>query len=211
LSKKKIDNVEAAARGPDAMYWIDDNGRVFTRLSLGAIVECLPVADRLLRVGEIFSPPPAVLLPPTYVIKDVTGDEETRDHDEVSIADPKTTDEERAAWANYLERKAVYDGKVAEAERRKNAARGEFIALKGIRLVDSPDLEAWAEEQRERWGIGVDASAPGGLPLQYVSAEVIRTEDDGRRVTLGIFRASGLEKEALDTVESTFRREMGRP
>lgn len=194
-------------------YKVEDNGTVVVTTSSGWIVECQPVAALLLRVGQnLVEPLPPE--PPTYTVIGIGGASEQRPYDQEAADDPKTPDEDRAKWAVYLEQKRVYEAEVARITNQRNEMRGRFMALRGVRVRDLPvDLEAWAEEQRTLFGFEIEDN---GLPhehalrLAFIDNEVIHTAEDGAKITAGIMRASGLDQEALDSVEATFLNTLGR-
>ena len=76
-----------------------------------------------------------------------------------------------------------------------------------------PDnLDEWVDEQRLLFGFEIednDLPHDAALLLAFIDNEVIHTAEDGAKITAGIMRASGLDQEALDTVEATFRDSLG--
>jgi hypothetical protein len=172
----------------------------------------MPVADLLLRVGSNLVDPPEPEAP-TYTITGAGGAEEQRTHTQESIDDPKTTDEERIAWAFYLEQLEEWEAHTAELDTKRGELRGRFMALRGVKVRGLPDdLQAWANEQQLLYGFEVDDQ---GLPhdkallLAFIDQEIIRTPTDGAKVTAGILRASGLDQEALDAAEASFLDSLG--
>lgn len=195
------------------LYHVEDDGTVVTTTSSGWEIECMPVADLLLRTGQnLVEPDPPD--PPTYTITGAGGETDERAYDQEAIDDPNTSDEDREKWTVYLEAKADYDAKMAAVEQKRNEMRGRFMALRGVKVRNLPDdLDTWAEEQRVLFGFEI---ADDGLPhdaalrLAFIDNEVIRTQTDGAKITAGIMRASGLAQEALDSVEATFLDTLGR-
>ena len=194
------------------LYRVEQNGAIVVTTASGWEVECQPVADLLLRVGQNLVEPelPDV---PTYVVTGAGGETETRTYDQEAIDDPKTPDEDREAWATYLDEKAAYDAAMEAVEQKRNELRGRFMALRGVKVRGLPgDLETWANEQRTLFGFEIEDD---GLPhsaallLAYIDQHIIRTQADGAKVTAGIMRASGLAQEALDSVEATFLDSLG--
>ena len=192
-------------------YTVEEDGTVIVTTATGWAVVCQPVADLLLRVGRnIADPTPPE--PPTYVIAGIGEATERRAYDAVAAADDKTPPEDKEKWAAYVEAKAAYDSEVAESERRRNEMRGRFLALRGVKVRGLPaDLEAWAEEQEMLFGLTIDTTLPRptALLLAFIDQNVVRTADDGAKIVAGILRASGMDQEALDSVEATFRNTMG--
>jgi hypothetical protein len=192
-------------------YQVEEDGTVVVTTSTGWECECQPVADLLLRVGsnllELEEPQP-----PTYIAHGVGGATETKTYDQEGIDDPSTPEEDKAAWADYLERKAAYDERAADNERKRNEMRGRFMALRGIKVRGMPEnLDAWAQEQSLLFGLEIDENLPrdAALKLAFIDAEVVRTAQDGAKITAGMMRAQGMDQEALDTVEATFRDSLG--
>jgi len=194
------------------LYRVEDDGKVIATTASGWDCECMPVADLLLRVGQNIVDPPEPE-PPTYTITGVGGATEERPHTADSIADPKTTDEERLAWAFYLEQIEEWEAHTAELDQQRGELRGRFMALRGVKVRGLPDdLGAWADEQHLLYGFEI---ADDGLPhdkallLAFIDQEIIRTPTDGAKVTAGILRASGLDQEALDAAEASFLDSLG--
>ena len=194
------------------LYRVEQNGAIVVTTASGWEVECQPVADLLLRVGQNLVEPelPDV---PTYVVTGAGGETEMRTYDQEAIDDPKTPDEDREKWAAYLDEKTAYDAAMEAVEQKRNELRGRFMALRGVKVRGRPDdLDAWADEQRTLFGFEI---ADDGLPhdaallLAYIDQHVIRTQSDGAKVTAGIMRASGLAQEALDSIEATFLDSLG--
>ena len=186
------------------LYTVQPDGTVIATVQSGWQVECLPVGDLLLRVGSHIERPEEPE-PPTYSMDGVGGSQETRTHDAESIADPKTSEAERAAWTVYTAKLTAYEKRTAEIDAQINEMRGTFINLEGIKVIGLPDdLAGWAEKQRARYGFEIDGSTPEDLLLAFIEHHVIRTAKDGVRITAGILRASGLDQEALDAAEATF-------
>ena len=189
-------------------YEIED-GRVYVTTSTGARVECLAMGDQLMRVGTAILDPTEPTVP-MYTAVSVEGGTEDFPHDEKSIQDPKTPDEDRAAWAEYLVAKADHDAKAAANESRRATLRVRFMALRATRVVGHPDLEEWAREQEEEWAIPVPDGETDRL-LFYWTTEAVKTQEDGYKVFNGVMAATGLDEEVLDQVEEMFRNSLGRP
>lgn len=186
------------------LYTVESDGTVITTTQSGWTVECLPVGDLMLQVGShlVYPDEPA---PPTYTITGVGGETEERQHDAESIRDPKTSDEDRAAWDVYQDALREYETKTDELDTQTNEMRGTFINLEGMRVRGLPDdLKAWAANQTARYGFEIDTTTPDDLLLAFIGHNVIRTARDGVRIAAGILRASGLDQEALDQAERSF-------
>lgn len=190
-------------------YEIED-GRVYVTTSTGARVECLAMGDQLMRVGTAILDPTEPTVP-MYEVPDFTGGEpEVFPHNAKSIEDANTSDEDRAAWAEYLVAKADRDAKAAANESRRATLRVRFMALRATRVVGQPDLEEWAREQEEEWAIPVPDGETDRL-LFYWTTEAVKTQEDGYKVFNGVMAATGLDEEVLDQVEEMFRNSLGRP
>lgn len=192
-------------------YTVEKDGSVIVTTATGWAVVCQPVADLLLRVGRnITDPTPPE--PPTYTVAGIGGATEEKTYDAEGAADPKTPPEDKERWAAYVEERAAYDAQIADIERQRNEMRGRFLALRGIKARGLPaDLEAWAAEQELLFGMTIDTALPRptALLLAFIDQNVVRTADDGAKIVAGILRASGMDSEALDAVEATFRHTMG--
>lgn len=190
---------------------IEDDGivrKVFVTLSNGREVQCNPVARQFALVGSSIADPPGPA-PPQYTITGVGGAKEKRDHDAESIKDPKTNDKEKAAWAKYLKRLASWQAKVDLNADKREAMNARFLSLRAVTIPDIPqDLVAWAEEQETLYGIAPDKdnglSPEINARLLYAAEEIFSTEDDGKRIVLGVVCASGLDKETTDQMVSMF-------
>jgi len=189
-------------------FYEEREGKVYARTSSGWEVECMPVGDLLLRVGSALSVPKEPT-PPTYTVTDASGDKSDHVHDEESIKDPKTTEEEKIAWADYLVEKAQYESEMEEVEEKRRKMRGRFMAIRGIRVVNLPDLEKWADEQRDLYGFEIPDD-PRERLVEFVNTEIIRTQADGNSIVIGIYKASGMDEEVLSSIEDRFRASMGR-
>ena len=192
-------------------YTVEKDGAVIVTTATGWAAVCQPVADLLLRVGRnIAEPTPPE--PPTYEVVGAGGATEEKTYDAEGAADPHTPPEDQEKWAAYVEERAAYDEQMADIERQRNEMRGRFLALRGIKVRGLPDdLEAWAAEQELLFGMSIDTTLPRptALLLAFIDQNVVRTADDGAKIVAGILRASGMDQEALDSVEATFRHSMG--
>jgi hypothetical protein len=194
------------------LYRVEKDGAIVVTTASGWEVECQPVADLLLRVGQNLVEPEAPE-PPTYTVTGAGGETEERTYDQEAIDDPKTPEEDQVLWQAYLIEKRDYDAAMAAVEQKRNELRGRFMALRGVKVRGLPtDLETWAAEQQTLFGFEVeDDGLPhdAALQLAFIDQHVIRTQADGAKVTAGIMRASGLAQEALDSVEATFLDSLG--
>lgn len=137
--------------------------------------------------------------PPTYKVTTVTGETETHVHDETTLADEKTTDEERAAWAAYQAAQARL-----AAETNERALK--VLLLKGMDAPDPPP--EWIEEQ-EYLGIELPADRRE-LKLAYIQTEILVTPGDIADCTVKILQLSmaGMPEADIAAVEDLFRGRM---
>ena len=197
---------------PDFMR-VDDDGvrqRVYVTLATGFEVECKPVARQMAMVGSSIADPskPA---PPQYEMTGAGGAKEKRDHDPVSIEDAKTDPKEKAAWVKYLERLDKWQEKVTANQAKRDEMEARFIALRAFEVPDRPDdaaLLLWAKEQEALYGIAPESgnglSEQINVYLLWIMQEVFATEDDAKKVMLGVMRASGMDAEAIDQAVDMF-------
>jgi len=183
---------------------------VLVSLSTGYTVKCNPVARQLSMVGSSIADP-VKPTPPQYEMVGAGGAKEMRDHDEVSIEDPKTTDKERAAWDKYQERLEKWQAKVDANQEKRDEMEARFIALRAFDVPDRPsddELAAWAEEQEALFGIVPDKDnglrERTNIYLLWIEQEVLGTADDAKKIMIGVMRASGLDKEAVDQAVNMF-------
>lgn len=189
-AKRQRDELDETVRAKLARML--DMGPVLVTTSRGVEVECLPIINLLDSVEASVEYPD----PPTYVATDASGVEIERPHNEESIEDERTTDEEKAQWAQYLEA-------CAEADQRKNMLRLRVMAARGIRLADESLWERWAAEERA-WGIRVPEDE-SELRFHLFVNEVVGNPTDTYLLTMGIYRAGGADEEVLDAIEKSFR------
>lgn len=182
------------------------DGKVYVTTSTGVVVQCLPYFNELMIAGSALAYPdePPV---PTYALKDADGDEYAIPYTQEAVDDPKTPAEDRERWAAYLQLRDAYEIERAKVKRQKDEKQIRLLALKATRLVDV-DLDAWAREYREDYGIATPDDPKERL-LAYFSTEVIKEPLDGARLFAGIARASGMTEAQLDAIEDQFRRPLG--
>lgn len=120
---------------------------------------------------------------------------EEHEHDETTL----TTDEEKAAYAEYLRSTAA-----EWAVFRERALK--LTLLRGIK-IETPDLTTWRNERKFL-----------GLPLPddpleekylWIYTEVIGTLEDLRSIQRGVEIASGVSEEQIAATAALFRREVG--
>jgi len=188
-------------------FYEEKDGKVIITTSTDWQVECLPMADQLIRVGSAVEGPPEPVVP-TYTAIGFGDEPEQLLMDQAVADDPATTEEDKLKWADYLLAKIEYDREMDAIEAELGLMRMRFMALKSTRIIDMPDLDEWAAEQLEEWGILV-SSEPKTRKYEFFTAEVVKTLEDGAKLSAGILKASGLSTEVLDQVEVIFRNQMG--
>lgn len=171
---------------------------VIVTTSRGHNVMCLPIAPLLEEVREAHErkKPPI----PTYTITDVAGSEMVIAHNDTSIADENTPEEDKEKWAEYK-------AQVAEIDAELNEATMRAVAVKGIRILTMPPEEEWLAEH-EFLGLTVPEKKPE-RQYHFFKTEVIGTLDDGLNIVAGIYRASGYDEEVLSQIEGSFRSSLG--
>lgn len=185
------------------------DGKVIVTTSTGWRVECLPFGDDLMRAGTalVFPEKPE---PPNYRLGE--PEEGEREiwvpHTEASIQDPETPEEDKRAWAEYLPKLEAYGQEVSALVEQQSVMRSRVMVYRATKIVELPDLDEWAKEREEFYGI----PTPGDdreLLFQFFTGEVARTQDDVMRLMAGIMRATGVTEEVLDAFEGNFRDTMG--
>jgi len=141
----------------------------------------------------------AILDPPTYTVETAGGSEEFP-HDETSIQDENTTDEDRAAWAQYLADSAEYD-------RIMKDKCASAILRRGI--LEHPENDDWVAEQ-EYDGANVPTE-PYERRMHWIYTELFATPLDLARCIAQITRisAEGMPEDRIRAIEDTFQRALG--
>jgi hypothetical protein len=181
---------------PEALFEIED-GQIIVTTNAGRRVRCLPVAEELMIVGEGSENKP---LPPTYVVTDVSGGQVERYHNETTIKDPLTSQEERDAWEEYSAESEIW-----LAEKQKLQAR--FLAEEGIVCLDIPErdeLIKWGDKRRERYRMPIPPEYDD-LVTYYIATQIIRGNSDAEKIIAGIFAASGYDQEVLAATVARFQ------
>lgn len=134
---------------------------------------------------------------PTYKVELDEGKFVDYVHDEKSIADDKTTPEEREQWRLY--REALARQQVVSA----NKVMELFIA-KGVKLEQPIDPNGeWAELQRF-FGVEIPTN-PIQLKIHYIKTEILSSPDDINGVIAKVMEASGIDPALLSAARSSFR------
>ena len=143
-----------------SLYEIVD-GKIIVTTSTGWRVECLPYGDDLMRAGSALAFPEEPQPPRYKVGEPEEGEREVWvPYNEESIQDPNTPVEDKQAWEEYVPLRDAYRTEVGEIQARQTLMRGRVMALRATRVLDAPDLAAWAREREEFYGIPADMTQP---------------------------------------------------
>jgi len=171
----------------------------------GVWIECLPV--QLLYETMTSNIAASIEWPdaPERVTIGAGGVEVAEDITQEYIDGAYATEEEKQEWLHYQDEfeaaKATFDEKLTDAA-------AKFLATEGIRLADESLLEKW-KERDEFLGMVVP-DGPREQMEHFLQTRILGNgQIDGREIMLRIFRASGYDKEVLDTIERTFQSQMG--
>jgi len=187
-----------------------DDSRVIVTTSLGVHIECHPVITEMEVLEENiraqFEWPDVPERDISNTVPPDAGPEWPRSLVLTQeLVDKSGTDDEKVIWAEYLAAHGAVD---TEYGAKLMDGRVRLFCLRGITVLDQKPEEEWVEEH-EFMGMVV----PEGRlerKLHYFRTEVLGTATDMFVITKGIYQAAGVDKEALDEYEATFRGEMGR-
>lgn len=133
--------------------------------------------------------------PPKYKVK--IGDaEQTFSHDEKSIVDPNTPQEEKVAWEEYITH-------THELEEEINEKISGLIYGEGAIVDEIP--ETW--KQKRAWkGLEVPENF-FDAKVKYITTELLRTPQDLQEFVIAVMKLSmqGVGSEAIEAAEETFR------
>lgn len=161
--------------------------------SKGYDIEFFGIATLMDRLQSSRKIPPK----PTYQVP-VSGGFETYEHEEGKTLN---TDEEKAAWADYIKAR---DTEIAEFNKRSLM----MMLLKGIRVANLPDGDAWISEQK---ALGIDVpEEPNERRFHFIYTEVIGNLADLAAIQRGVEDASGVSEERLSQTADSFRHPMER-
>lgn len=199
--KRQIERKIKKAQEPKPRY----NG-VMKKTTRGVWVECLPVKPLFdmmqVNIAQSIEWPET----PTRTMSAVGGEEIDEGLTQAYIDGQYSTPEEKAEWAEYL---AALEVAKAEYDAKIEGALGKFLATEGTRLADESLRDEWREAD-ERLGMTIPDD-PHEQAAHFLMTRIMgNAETDTKEIMLGIFRASGYDKEVLDAVEATFRDEVGR-
>jgi hypothetical protein len=180
----------------------EEDGRVIVETSRGVRGACQPIAMMLEAQEQNIRGSIEWPEVPTYSFEDVAGNVIERVHTQATIDDPATSEEDRAAWADYL---LAQQAAQTEFDDRRNNGIVRLLAVEGFEVLDGGD--DW-ERRHELYGMAVPDDE-FERTVHYFQTEVIGTQDDVYQIMLGIYRASGYDEEVMAQVEAGFRAEVG--
>lgn len=156
-------------------------------------VPMLLLEDVRLKAMETVQVPPI----PTYTVELADGSTVPYAHDEKSIADEKTSEDERQAWKAYKE--ALQRQSTVSANKVM-----ELFLAKGVILSEDLSLEGeWAELQRY-FGIELPVH-PIALKIHYLKTEVLTSPDDIGGLISKVMEGSGIDPNLLAAARASFR------
>lgn len=159
--------------------------------STGVTLEFLPIPLLIEKMREQHPLPE----PPTYEVETAGGAKELHPHDTTTL----TTDEERAAWADYQAR-------LAEATADDNLRFMRLVMLRGIKF-DLPPTDDWIEAQAY---IGLTVPTdPLNRRIHWLETEALATKEDYVALLRGVMGASEVPEEVIRAAENSFRGQVG--
>lgn len=173
---------------------------VIVTTSRGQRVECLPIAAMLDEIRAQLENDLAEFEIPSHAITDVAGVTVEIQYNEESIKNAPP--EDQAKWIEYISAKTRLESESKEHQMR-------IVATKGVVMLDMPPDDVWIAEH-EWLGYHVPTFKPERL-YHYFKTEVVGTNEDGLKISAGIYRASGIDEEVIRKVEASFRASMGKP
>jgi len=189
------------------MYEINDKGEVIVTTTTGYKVKCLPYGDDMMSAGSALVLPEKPN-PPTYEIGE--GEDAVRvPYTPDSIDDESVSAEDTELWGQYLIKLQEYKRQMQVIETQKAVMRGRVMVYRATEIVDLPDLDEWAKEREEFYGIAVSEDPKERL-FQFYTSEVATGTENIVAIMTGIMRATGYAEEVLDSFEDSFRDSMGR-
>jgi hypothetical protein len=136
---------------------------------------------------------------PTYEVKTAAGNVEIHEHNEKTIADQATPDEDRELWEKY---QAGLKLSTTEAIEKVT----EALLLRGVKF-DLPKDDGWKEEQ-EFLGVTIPEKMHE-LKLHYLTTELVKSAADIIELVSTVTRHTGVSEEALAAAEASFRGALG--
>lgn len=128
---------------------------------------------------------------PTYK----TEMDEVLEHDETSITDERTPDEDKAAWLKWQETQASIDNHIAQQMMR-------FFLYYGV-AVD-PDTDTTWQGRQKFFGIEIPED-PIERKIHYIQTEMIFSPDDIQGITTRLMTLAGVRQEVVDAAVNSFR------
>jgi len=185
------------------------NGKVIVTTSTGWRVECLPFGDDLMRAGTALALPDKPQ-PPTYLLGNPEEDDRQIrvPYTDTSINDSSVPAEDTEAWVEYVVKRNAWQAEVASVQAQQSLMRSRVMVYRATRVLDMPDLKAWAETRENFYGIPTPTDERDIL-FQFFTGEVAKTQDDILALMAGIMKATGATEEVLDSFEANFRDSLG--
>lgn len=136
---------------------------------------------------------------PTYEVKTAAGNVEIHEHNEKTIADQATSEEEKGLWEKY-------QAGLKQASTEASEKVTEALLLRGVKF-DLPKDNGWKEEQ-EFLGILIPEKSHE-LKLHYLTTELVKSPADIIGLIAAVTRHTGVSEEALAAAEASFRGALG--
>lgn len=190
---------EATIHSPGEVTEIPEEARYYTTIGTGITIRLNPVSPILIgKMNDALQQPPV----PRYKVETVAGITEWHDHDESTIAEDDTPEEEKQAWVEYKK-------KIRELDQLRAQRFMDLFMSKGIDF-EMPDGDEWAETQEL---LGVTIPPPEkrlARKIHYLQTEVLTTQDDITEVMQRVMAMTGVGNKALSEARSLFRRSVQR-
>lgn len=117
-------------------------------------------------------------------------------HDEQSILDSMTSDEDRKAWDRYQK-------KLREQTVHSSNKVLELFLIKGV-ILDEKELQGSWREIQEFFGLDIPTN-PISLQLHYLKTELLQSTEDIYGVMQAIMESSGVDPVILEAAKRSFR------
>lgn len=176
--------------------------------SEGTQVRLKPVAQYLITgvetsVKKEFAERGKSIEPPEYEVTTIAGTIERHTHDETTLedpSDPKKTEENRIAWANYKSNVDAYNIEY-------NARLSKLCIYFGVEH-DKEDYQkgSWKEEQKF-FGIDIPEEEPDRL-IHYLSTVILKTPSDMFETVMRVINLSmdgAVGEESINAAMASFR------
>lgn len=136
---------------------------------------------------------------PTYEVKTAAGNIEIHEHNEKTISDQATSEEEKELWEKY-------QAGLKQASTEASEKVTEALLLRGVKF-NLPKDNGWKEEQ-EFLGITIPEKQHE-LKLHYLTTELVKSPADIIGLIATVTRHTGVSEEALAAAEASFRSSLG--